>query len=422
MLDSLKSSINTSLMRNFAKLFASSVAAKAIGFLAMPIIARLVSPANFGEFSIFSAVISVVAPLLALRYVDAIPISKSTSRATQLLTFVLILIFVNATFLLVLGVFLLKFIVSIYPFINVQFLLLLYCVAVALATFEALNLWAVRTGNYSVIARTQISQALAGAISKVTFSYFSLPMGLMLGQFVQNITGISSLLKMPNAPFQRYNLKMVFRLFKNSASRYSQYPKYRLASQVLLVISQALPVLAVGKIYGQSEAGQLGLAFSVITVPVMIVVNNMRKLYYGEAIKISSSKNKLRKFTIDVMLKMACVSLPGCVLMFFFAEYAFVTVLGEEWRLAGKIAEIYSIYIFSLFFSGAVIDLFNIINKQALFLVTNFLRLIGVVFVLILSAGEPVLTVLTRYSMFMFIFYIYLAVLPVFFLNVSNND
>lgn len=405
----MRRAFDNPLMRNFAKLFAGTAAAKMLGFLAMPLIARLVTPEDFGEFSVFTAMVSVIAPLLALRYVDAIPIPKSASRATQLLTLALLLITINATVLLAAAWLLLDVIVNIYPFVDWCFLLLVYFAVVALSIFEALNLWAVRTRNYGVIARTQVSQALAGAISKVVLSYFAIPMGLMLGQVVQNLTGISSLLKTQSAPFQNYRVKVAARLLRGAAKDYSQYPKYRLASQMLLVITQALPVLAVSKIYGQAEAGQLGLAFAVVSAPVMMVVGNVRKLYYGEAANLGvGSPKELYGLTFRVAAKMVCIAIPGCMILFLFGESLFELAFGDRWSLGGRVAELYSMAILGLFVSGAFSDLPNILQRQECYLIINLIRFAGAVMIFMWAHFSEVgyIEVVFGFSIFMCIFYL----------------
>jgi O-antigen/teichoic acid export membrane protein len=396
------------LMRNFAKLFAGTAAAKAVGFLAMPIIARLVTPEEFGEFSVFTAVVSVVAPLLGLRYVDAIPIPKSTSRATQLLTLALLLISVNATLLLVTAWLLLDVIAKNYAFIDVRFLLLAYLAVIGLAIYEALNLWAVRVRNYSVIARTQVGQALVGALSKVALSYFAIPMGLMIGQVTQNLTGITSFIRAHRAPYKKYRFRISGRLLKQASSRYTQYPKYRLASQMVLVITQALPVLAVGKIYGQSEAGQLGLAFAVVSAPVSMIVGNVRKLYYGEVAKIGASRIvELRSLTIRLMVKMTAVASIGCIAMYFLSERIFTFVFGAQWQISGQICSLYSLYILSQFVVGPFVDLLNVLDRQKLFLIINIFRFVLVAFLfLVLAPRVELLELIGMYSLGMFLFYL----------------
>ena len=161
--------------------------------------------------------------------------------------------------------------------------------------------------------------------------------------------------------------------------RFLQYPKFRLPSQLMLAFTQALPVLAVGKIYGQAEAGQLGLAFSVVTVPVMMVVENVRKLYYGEAVRLGAGRaSELLALTLSILMKMVLLALPICLMMYFLSEPVFVYVFGEDWLLAGKLASIYSLYVFFLFVTGAFLDLLNVLDKQKIFLMVNAVRLIFV--------------------------------------------
>lgn len=180
---------------------------------------------------------------------------------------------------------------------------------------------------------------------------------------------------------------------------------------MLLVMTQAIPILSVGHIYGQAAAGQLGLAFSMVSVPALLVVGNVRKLYYGEAAKYGAARLvELRSLTLNLMFKMAIVSVPSCLLLYFFAEELFSVFLGDEWRLAGRICSLYSLYVMSQFIVGPTVDLLNVLNLQKQFLAINFARFVVVVMVfLVVGTKVAMLELVLLYSLVMFIFYAGLA-------------
>lgn len=367
------------LVRNFTKLFAGSAAAKIIAFANMPVISRLVSPEQFGQFSIFTSVMLLVTPLLAMRYIDAVPIPKSGRLSVQVSILAAVLILFNASLLFFVSCVWVDSITEFYSFVDITFLFLLYCAVLFLAISELLSLWAVRMRNYGVIARAQVFQSLAGALVKVFLSYLAYPLSLLFGQLSQNFAGLVAFLKSRDSILKKYKLIFSFRLMRGAFIRFSQYPKFRLPSQLMLAFTQALPVLAVGKIYGQAEAGQLGLAFSVVTVPVMMVVENVRKLYYGEAVRLGAGRaSELLALTLSILMKMVLVALPICLMMYFLSETIFVYVFGEDWLLAGKLASIYSLYVFFLFVTGAFLDLLNVLDRQKIFLMVNAMRLVFV--------------------------------------------
>ncbi|KPZ51752.1 lipopolysaccharide biosynthesis protein [Pseudoalteromonas sp. P1-25] len=395
------------LLSNFFKLFAGTTIAKLVSFLVVPALSRLLTPEEFGEYSVFMAVVTVVAPLLALRYVDAIPIPRSGSKAQSILILSLALIFLNGTVALAIAYFFIGKITEIYPFIDKSFLLWIYFTILALSCYEMLNLWAVRVRSFGVIAKTQISQSFTGAVSKLVLAYLSVPMALIVGQTIQNFTGLLALLKNKDAPFKKYKPKFSINILKSSAVEFAQYPKYRLASRALLVVTQAIPVMAISKLYGAEEAGQLGLAFTVVTASVMVIVDNVRKLYFGESSRIGPENlTELKSLTFRLMFKMLLISLLVSSSMYFIGGKVFVVIFGNEWQLAGEIVEIYSLYVFSLFFAGPFVDILNVMNKQKTFLLINFVRflLVSCLFI-ILSTNISIHELLWSYSISMLIFY-----------------
>ena len=115
------------LVRNFTKLFAGSAAAKIIAFANMPVISRLVSPEQFGQFSIFTSAMLLVTPLLAMRYIDAVPIPKSGRLSVQVSILAAILILFNASLLFFVSCVWVDSITEFYSFVDINFLFLLYC-------------------------------------------------------------------------------------------------------------------------------------------------------------------------------------------------------------------------------------------------------------------------------------------------------
>lgn len=373
-------SFENRLLRNFSKLFVGSAIAKLLSFMAIPVITRLVSPEEFGEFSIFTSIMLLLAPLIALRYLDAIPIPKSGRLAAQVVILAMVLAVANATSLLFIGYLCIDYLTTLYLFVDFKILIFLYFAVLMLAMCEILSLWSVRMRSYGLIARVQILQSTAGALGKILFSFFGAPFALIYGQLLQNIVGVIVFLTAKNSVQSKYRLRLSFKLMRVAFVKYSQYPKFRLPSQFMLAFSQALPVLAVGKIYGQAEAGQLGLAFSVITVPVLMVVDNMRKLYYGEAARLGRDKPKeLLSLTYSVLAKMVLVALPVCISMYFFSIPIFAFVFGQEWSLAGELASLYSVHVFFIFASGVFIDLLNVLDRQKIFLLINSARSLFVI-------------------------------------------
>ena len=75
-----------SLVRNFVTVLSGRLFAQILTVIAMPILARLYTPEDFGAVSLLTALIQVPAALYMWRFEQAIPQAKSDQEAGVLFT------------------------------------------------------------------------------------------------------------------------------------------------------------------------------------------------------------------------------------------------------------------------------------------------------------------------------------------------
>lgn len=414
-MDNLKRSVT----KNFTKLFSSSVIAKFILLLSIPLITRYVTPEEFGRYTFFNSLLYFIAPLASLRLIDAIPIPKSTLHASQIFTLSFICSLCFGTLALITSFIFIDYIQSIYNFIDVSFLILLTLSLVFQSLYEGMHLWTIRRRNYSKIGNVQILQSIVGNGVKVLFSYLNIPMGLLIGQFFQVASGFSMLFKGSNNPYHMYKKRFSKKLLYNIFFGNNDYVKYKLPSQILLGFSMLVPVIFLGKYYDAAELGFYGLAYSVVTSPLILVAGNIRKIFYGECSKIGIDRpNDLKAFTQKTIFLSFLLSLPIFIFLFFCSETVFDFMFGAEWQTAGKYAAYLSIYVIGFFSVGSVVDIFNIIGKQKVFFLINLLRLIVVILVFIYGANiMNAQNVILTYSITLLIFYFLIMFFIYYYLN-----
>src|SRR5690554_359562 len=75
----------SNVFKGMATLALGSGIARIIGIAAIPVLTRLYSPEAFGVLAVFSALLAILAPLLTLRYVLAVPLPRHDGMAFNLL-------------------------------------------------------------------------------------------------------------------------------------------------------------------------------------------------------------------------------------------------------------------------------------------------------------------------------------------------
>lgn len=399
------------IFRGMITLATGNIAARVIGLACIPLLTRLYAPAEFGLLAVYTSLVSILAPLVSLRYVLALPLPKRTGMAINLLAlsfFSMLLLSSIAGMALwllaptILGLF------SAEALIPYWYLIVIGTISVA--TYEALNLWSTRQRAYKVMAKSTVIQGLVGNGAKIALGLLNFKQtGLAFGHAASFSTSALYLLfkfKREIGPKIKFVNK---RRLLITAKRFKNFPIFRLPSQLLLVFSTQAPVLFFSHTYNVSITGQLSMALLIIALPMFVIGDGMSKAYYAEAAKIGAKDPAaLREITIDVSKKLFVASLLPASTLFFFGPEIFTIALGSEWKQAGRFASILSFYLVSQFITAPIVTIFNVIEKNGFFLALNTARAIGLLVVLYtlpttlkLNPNET----LTLYSAFMAIFY-----------------
>jgi len=399
------------LLKGMLTIATGSVGAKLIALLALPIITRLYNSSEFGELSIFSAIALVTAPLLSLRYVNAIAVPKGRLVALNLLvlsiTIIMIFGIVMSLIVYVLG----KHVGELFSFAIAEYWWLLLLTVIGVGLYESMTLWATRYQCYKVMAVTQFQQSFFGSVAKIALGYMGCStFGLLVGQWIQNSAGLMSYCKILGPGIAK-DLKYVsLKRVCACAIKYADFPRYRLPSHVLMLAGIHAPVLFFGYKYNSEVTGQLALAIMVLSLPTQVIGTAMSHAFLGEITKQNYLQGgDLKQSVMSVIKTMVIISVVPAALLISFGEEIFKFAFGHEWVLAGVYAQILSSYLVAKFVSTPLMHVFTVKRKQKMFLKLNSVRFIMLLLVGWASIGlslEPYLT-LALFSCVMTVHYLY---------------
>lgn len=357
-----------------------AVLARLLGLATIPILTRIYSPEDFGVMALYVALLAILAPILSLRYVQAIPLPRSDGLAFNLFYLCLCLITIGTgliAFLLgcfsneLLGFFGMGALVPWVPFIVAG--------AFGTAFYELLSLWATRKKKYKIIAASQIAQSFFGNLSKILIGLtFFKAGGLIFGQLVSQCGGALRLTLSAVSDSRELKAKVSWKNIKTVASYYVQYPIYRLPSEVLAVASVQAPVLIMANLFDKSDTGQLSLAMAALSLPTNFIGAAISKAYYAEVASLGKRKSKeIREMTVSVQKRLFAIGLPIMVAAILFSGSLFSIFFGPEWEKAGNFAGILSPFILFQFTSSPLMKVINVVGSQSYILVLYSVRLVG---------------------------------------------
>lgn len=399
------------VFRGMATLAVGNIAARIIGIAAIPVLTRLYSPEDFGALAVFTSIISILTPIITLRYVLALPLPRRDGMAINLLVLSAALMLGMS---LIVGLALWAFGPHLLGLFSMEILApywwLIIFGLIGGSGYEILSLWATRKRAYKHIAKTTATQSLMGNATKLILGFMAIkPLGLLIGQVISISGGIASLWLHFKKDFAKNRSFISISRIKVVAGRYRHFPIYRLPSQLLLAFSTQSPVLFFATIYGAQDTGQLSMALTVIALPLSILGNSVSQAYYAETAKIGlRNPGSLIEVTRIVTRKLFLISLVPFLTLALGGKYLFTIIFGSPWITSGEFASILSVYLVAQFVTAPVMNIFNIMNKQAVFLFINMFR--AALMLLIFLVAVPLLSttsteIISIFSICMTFFY-----------------
>jgi len=353
---------NTYVMQ-IATLMSGALMAQIVTFAFIPIITRLYTPTEFGLYSLFFSIVSILGLISSLKYDQAIMLPKSDKDA-QALVFLSILITCGMVIvtIFILAIFY-DFFIEYFDENEIFIWMIPFGVAL-LGILQIFNAYSSRKQFYKKLATVKVinSFTVVGvqSLSKYIFKYN----GLVLGKLLADTLSLFLLLKFH---FKRNTLQLkslTKRRIKLNAKRHDHFPKYQSFTVFLNSISQNIPIMLLASLYSPEIAGYYALTVRVLQVPIGLIGSSTKEVYYQKASKMYANREnifELYKKTTVTLLKLFIV--PFFIVLLF-GGHLFSFVFGEEWIESGKIAQILILWFLFLFINSPSMITFSILKLQ----------------------------------------------------------
>jgi O-antigen/teichoic acid export membrane protein len=317
-------------------LVSGSVFAHAITALALLILTRLYSPADFSVLAVYTSLLTIISVVACLRFEVAIPLAERDDEAANILALALGCV-VIVTAAIALCVLLLPA-----PLIawsdqpGITPYLWLVPAGVLLAGFHgALQFWFVRRRQFGLIARTRIAQAGVAGTAQVGFGFAGFgAFGLLFGQMLNNGAACFALAYGLIRDERALARTVSWQRMKASFRDYSRFPKYSTFEALGSTAGMYAPILIIAAMAEVSEAGYVNLAMYVIQAPVSLLGGAISQVYLSRA-SDEYRLGRLGSFTSEVFGGLCKVGLGPLLLGGILAPDLFAIIFGETWRRAG---------------------------------------------------------------------------------------
>jgi O-antigen/teichoic acid export membrane protein len=357
-----------SLLKNVVVMLRGSLIAQAISFAALPLLARMYAPEDFGRYQIFLSIMGFLLLAASLRYEVAVLNAETDEYAFSLARLCL---YING------GLAILTLIASVAVNLVAPDLLaklgrgfwLLPPTLFAGGAFQTLSYLLLRSHAFKESSAARAAQALGNSGSAFLMGWMRLTaVGLMTADLAGRLLAVGFAGARMIRSDARYRVwgDRTYSL-RHLLHRYREYPLISLPGSLLDGVGTSItPVLMFG-VFGAAVSGQYALVERSIAMPVAVIAQAVSQVYmasFSTALRANaSSAGALFKQIVLTHLKIA--ALPA-IALFFFGRPAFELVFGTQWGLAGALAQTMAPLFLMSFLVSPVTMTLLMLKKQAL--------------------------------------------------------
>ncbi len=381
MLNRIKKKLaSNDFLKSLAVLMTGTLIAQIIGYLLAPIITRLYTPAEMGEFGMFQRVTVLLATIATARYEYALPLPKKDSHAFILFRFALKIALITVSLCLLLGV-----VFGLIKGKGVDFYLILTLLIISVFSLAFFNLgtnWSIRKKYFKKISLSKMSNSITLNSSRVVFGFLSWgSFGLILSFVFSLIVGASffvydflTLKFISKSSFNKLKTRVLSREYKN-------FPLASLPHSLSDHARDLFIGIILIELFSESIFGSFDHTYKMLRIPAMLIGASLSQVFFNHISgKFNDGESILPLFK-KIIGYLGLFSLIPFTVIYFFGTELFTFVFGEQWAVSGRLSEIMAPWLMLNFIVTPLSTIPLVFNKQKSFflisIITSALQVAG---------------------------------------------
>jgi len=332
-----------------SQLLAANVAGAALSAISAPLIARLYSPKDVGEFALFTAFAGMLTPVFTLRYETAVILPKSDEEAAGVFVFLerlaigLLLALSLAVYLAPENIFRRAGYESLYPWRVAA-----VCGGFFTAMILGLNACLNRAQRYGAMSGAKLLQNGGYLLLVVTLGWCGLHHGQMLGSLAAGTLTVlwlkASLPKRPANTAWSESWQL--------AKKHADAPAFLFPTTMVDTFTKQLPIFLITSWFSTEMAGNFSVAWRMVFLPAGLFGAAVSQVFFQRFARAWPDRREARRILFKTWATLALPALVPCVIVMLSGPALFAWVLGEKWRAAGVLASVIAPMTFFVFMSS----------------------------------------------------------------------
>lgn len=315
--------------------------AQVIAFAASPLLTRLYTPEAFGHFAMLGTIVTILTPLVSLRYAWALPLPRDEEVARDLLALAVLVTFGVTVTVGIVGA-LAWMAPQDWIEIRIVDVVLLAVALLAIGLHDVAINWLLRNQTFSQIAALRFATLVGTALCQLVFALIEPgATGLMLGFIGGYLLGCARAAQVWRHTVTAcvHGLADLHRL-RRVAVDHRQFAVLSAPSGVVNGVGRLLPNIVLPSLYGLAVVGQWSLTQRVLWQPIALVGQAANQVFLGNAARLQTQDpGQLWLLFLIITAALFAAMAPGVILIWY-GPAIFALVFGPGWEQAGRFAGI----------------------------------------------------------------------------------
>lgn len=397
-------------LRYFIMFFSGTLLAQIITVAISPVLTRLYTPAEFGVYGTYIAIVSLLIVFVTGRFEYAINTTDTDKDAVSVYRIVKYLTVFTSGAIFVVIFFFAPFIKDLFGFkFSYKILYFIPATLLLLGILQGSTFYLNRIKDFQTLSKSKIIQSLGNGGTSVSAGLLNFG---VVGIIVGNIAGVFlsySYQKLKVGRLKKYGFDK--KRLKKNLVKYKQYPLYNAPSAFFDNLAIQAPVLILLTVFSETIVGFYSLTTRVIGMPLGLISTSISQVFLSQISELHRNGKSYKKVVLKVAKYLALLGFIPLSILGIFGPQLFSLVFGADWKVAGEYAQILSVGYYFKFVVSPLSIIFFINQRVKLLSIIQTTRAFSTVILLLICSTyfelETVLIAYTIHEAFFYIIYFY---------------
>lgn len=412
LMSKIKKLFSNKFFQSIATLMSGTLIAQIISFAISPLMTRLYSEEQIGEYTLLLTVVTMFGSVICGRYDMAI-VGESDEKGMYALVKLSSYITLALSLLVSVG-YTIYFCTSgstkmSFP----EVFAWIFAFVLATGFMNILQSYNNHFRDYKLMSAASITKEAGKAVTLVGFGALHFgTIGLLVSYIVSSILELLQLIKRLKSNMSSIKA-ITFEDMKKAAKKHIRQPLYSVPASFVNGFSYSVINIFINSLFGSVTLAYYSMSYRMLGVPLSLVCNSTSKAYFEKAAREHDETGNFHKTFLQTSLFLLAIAVPMTAVLMILAPWAFELFFGKGWGVSGE----YVRYLAPMFGLRLIVSSLSptmiICNKQRIDLIIQILFVVASCAAYVLgkltNAIEPFLLGITvLYTVVYVLYYLYM--------------